>query len=130
MSDASGHALRPSLWASAVTVFASSATLICCALPALLVTLGAGAALAGLVGAFPGLIWLSLHKAWVFAVAGLMLAVAGVMQWRSRRLPCPLDPGAAAACMRMRRWSAGLYGLSVIMYGIGGLFAFVLPQLM
>jgi len=108
------------------TLLASTATLVCCVLPAVLVTLGAGAVLVGLVSAFPQLVWLSEHKIAVFAVAGTMLAVSGVMLWRGRRLPCPVEPAAARSCMRLRRISAILYGVSLVSFSAGALFAFVL----
>lgn len=112
------------------TLLASSATLLCCVLPAVMVSLGAGAALVGLVSAFPQLVWLSEHKVALFVIAGALLAGSGAMLWRARRLPCPVDPRAARSCTRLRRISAGLYGLSLVAYVIGTLFAFVLPRLM
>lgn len=120
---------RASLWTSAASVFTSTATLICCALPALLVALGAGVVLAGLVTAVPQLVWLSAHKLEVFGAAGVMLVLAGLMQWRARSLPCPADLQLAAACVRMRRVSTGIYLASVAIYAIGVLFAFALPAL-
>lgn len=121
--------LGRSLWAAAASMFTSTATLVCCALPALLVTLGAGATLAGLVTAVPQLVWLSAHKLQVFGAAGVMLAVAGLMQWRARRLPCPVDPVQAAACTRTRRIASVVYASSVVLFLLGGLFAFVLPRM-
>lgn len=121
--------LRGSLWSALLSIFTSSSTLICCALPALLVTLGAGATLAGLVSAVPQLIWLSLHKGLVFGLAGLMLAAAGALQYRARFAPCPADPRLAAACARTRRISLGMYGLSLAIYAVGVVFAFLLPLL-
>lgn len=112
------------------TLLASSATLLCCVLPAVMVSLGAGAALVGLVAAVPQLIWLSEHKLLVFALAGLLLAGSGALLWRARRLPCPIDPVAARSCTRLRRISASLYGVSLLAYGLGLLFAFVLPASM
>jgi len=111
------------------TLLASSATLVCCVLPAVLVSLGAGAALVGLVSTFPQLVWLSEHKAWVFGGAALLLAASGVMLWRARSLPCPIDAGAARACMRLRRISAAIYLVAVVGFSTGALFAFVLPVL-
>lgn len=108
------------------TLLASSATLVCCVLPAVLVSLGAGAVLAGLVSSFPQLVWLSENKVGVFAVAGVLLAASGVMIWRARSLPCPVEPEAARSCMRLRRISAVLYGVSLVSFVIGGVFAFVL----
>ena len=108
------------------TLLASTATMVCCVLPAVLVSLGAGAVLAGLVSSFPQLVWLSEHKAGVFAVAGILLAVSGVLIWRARGLPCPVEPVAARSCMRLRRISAVLYVVSLGLFAIGALFAFVL----
>ena len=108
------------------TLLASTATLVCCVLPAVLVSLGAGAVLVGLVSSFPQLVWLSEHKIGVFAVAGALLAVSGVMIWRARSLPCPVEPAAARACLRLRRISAVLYGISLVSFATGALFAFFL----
>ena len=108
------------------SLLASSATLVCCVLPAVLVSLGAGAVLVGLVSAFPQLVWLSEHKIGVFAVAGALLAVSGVLVWRGRRLPCPVEPAAARSCLRLRRISAILYGVSLVSFVAGALFAFFL----
>jgi len=107
-------------------LLASSATLVCCVLPAVLVSLGAGAVLVGLVSSFPQLVWLSLHKVGVFLVAGLLLGASGVLIWRARSLPCPVEPGAARACMRLRRISAVLYVVSLVLFAAGVLFAFIL----
>lgn len=115
--------------ASVLSLFTSGSTLICCALPALLVSLGAGAALSSLVSAVPQLVWFSEHKAPVFGFAGAMLAVAGALQWRARSLPCPLDPALAAACASTRRGAWRIYILSLALYLVGCVFAFVLPLL-
>jgi hypothetical protein len=108
-------------------LLASSATLVCCVLPAVLVSLGAGAVLVGLVSSFPQLVWLSEHKVGVFLTAGVLLAVSGVLIWRGRSLPCPADPAAARACTRLRKVSAVLYGVSLVSFTAGGVFAFLLP---
>lgn len=108
------------------TLLASTATLVCCVLPAVLVSLGAGATLVGLLSSFPQLVWLSAHKAGVFAVAGIVLAASGVMIWRARSLPCPVDPVAARSCMRLRKMSAVLFGVSLVSVAVGAWFAFVL----
>ena len=109
------------------TLLASTATLLCCVLPAVLVSVGAGAVLVGLVSSFPQLVWLSEHKVGLFLVAGVLLAASGVMIWRARRLPCPAEPAAARACTRLRKVSAVLYGVSLVSFAAGALFAFVLP---
>jgi hypothetical protein len=111
------------------TLLASSATLLCCVLPAVLVSIGAGAALVGLVSTFPQLVWLSEHKTWVFGIAGALLAASGLMLWRARSLPCPIDAGAARACMRLRTISAAIYLVAVVSFSAGALFAFALPAL-
>ena len=119
--------LRRNAGLAFVALLASCGTLVCCVLPAVMVALGAGAALAGLVSAMPQLVWLSEHKTLVFGVAGGALALAGVAIWRGRRASCPADPALAAACVRLRRYSAALYALALIAFVTGVLFAFVLP---
>jgi len=114
---------------AATALLASSATLVCCVLPAVLVSLGAGAALVGLVSAVPQLIWLSEHKTLVFGVAAALLLISGVMLWNARRLPCPTDPQLARSCTRLRALSNRLWIVAAIAYGVGAVFAFLLPAL-
>lgn len=111
------------------SLFTSLSTLICCALPALLVTLGMGAALAGLVSSFPQLVWLSEHKILVFAVSGCMLLLSGLALYRSKDMPCPIDPELRDACLRGRKISAVVFGLTVVCYAIGAFFGFLAPFL-
>ena len=128
MSDDGVAEARAGAWSSVLSLFASSSTLVCCALPALLVALGAGAALSSLVSAVPQLVWLSEHKEVLFvAVAGL-LGAAGALQWRNRGSPCPTDPALRSACLRTRRLSSGLYLVSVGVFAVGAVFAFVVPS--
>lgn len=122
--------LRQSALSAWLSLLASSGTLVCCALPALLVMLGAGAALSGLVAAVPQIVWLSEHKGWVFGTAGVLMLAGGVLQWRNRTAPCPLDPQLRAACLRTRRWSLVVYGVSLLLLATGAAFAFLLPALM
>ena len=128
ISDASS--LRSGLWPSLASLFASSSTLLCCALPALLVALGAGAALSSLISVVPQLVVLSEYKLELFAFAGAMLLFSGALQWRNRFAPCPTDPALRDACMRTRKASSWVYGLSVLLYLVGGWFAFVAPWLL
>jgi len=121
--------LRRNVGVALGTLIASSATLLCCVLPAVLVSIGAGAALVGLVSTFPQLVWLSEHKGWVFGIAAALLLASGALLWRARSLPCPVDPAAAQACMRLRRISHGLYFVAVASFCAGAVFAFVLPRL-
>jgi hypothetical protein len=120
---------RTSLWTSVLSLFASSSTLVCCALPALLVALGAGAALSSLVSVFPQVVWLSEHKEGLFVFAGLAMAASGALQWRNRSAPCPTDPMLRQACLSTRRTSLRVYAFSVLVYLVGGWFAFVQPWL-
>lgn len=115
---------RETLWAS-FSLFASAGTLVCCALPTLLVTLGMGAVVAGLVSNVPGLIWFSENKVWVFAVAGILIAGSGLARYQSRFQSCPVDPAQARACGHLRKVSAVIYWVSVVLYLIGFYFAFL-----
>ena len=120
---------RQGLASAWLALFASSSTLICCALPALLVALGAGAALSSVVSAVPQVVWVSEHKVPVFAAAVVLMVVGGWVQWRNRTAPCPVDPNLRNACLRTRRFSAGLYFFSLALLAVGGWFAFVAPWL-
>lgn len=121
--------LKHTKLASMFSLFTSGGTLICCALPALLVGIGAGAAMSSLVTNVPQLVWFSEHKVEVFLFAALILLLSGGLQWRARRLPCPADPALAAACMATRKVSWRVYLFSVLIFLIGGFFAFVAPFL-
>ena len=120
---------RGSFWSSVASLFATSGTLVCCAIPAVLVALGAGAALSSLVAVFPQVVWLSEHKEGLFVFAGVMMAASGVLQWRNRTAPCPTDPALRDACLRTRKVSRVVFGVSVAFYLVGGWFAFVQPWL-
>ncbi len=116
--------------APTLSLFASTSTLLCCALPALLVTIGAGAVMAGLASNVPGYIWLTEHKVGLFLASGFMLALAAIMRWRSRNAPCPIDPDQAQACQRIRRVSGIILYGSVVIFLIGGFFAFFAADLL
>lgn len=122
--------LKQTKAASVLSLFTSGGTLICCALPALLVGIGAGAAMSSLVSNVPQLVWFSEHKVGVFAFAALMLLLSGAMQWRARSLPCPADPTLAATCMATRKASFRVYVFSVVIFLIGGFFAFIAPLML
>ena len=120
---------RSGLWSSLASLFASSSTLVCCAIPALIVALGAGAALSSFVSIFPQVVWLSEHKAEMFGFAGLLMIVSGAFQWHNRSAPCPTDPALRDACLKTRKTAGKLYAVSVVLYLIGGWFAFIQPWL-
>lgn len=44
--------------------------------------------------------------------------------------PCPVEPKAAAACMKLRRMGRIIYAVSVLLYATGFFFAFIAPRLM
>ena len=119
----------PAKWLTFLSLFTSTGTLLCCALPALLVALGAGAALSTLVTAVPGLVWVSEYKEAVFGVAGVMLVLSGWLQWRARFAPCPVDTAQRETCFSTRKTSARVYLASVLVYAVGGWFAFLQPLL-
>lgn len=119
--------LKHTKLASVFSLFTSGGTLICCALPALLVGIGAGAAMSSLVSNVPQLVWFSEHKVEVFLFAALMLLLSGGLQWRARSLPCPADPELAATCMATRKASRRVYLFSVLIFLVGGFFAFIAP---
>ena len=119
----------PGRWVAFFSLFTSTGTLICCALPAMLVALGAGATLSTLISAVPGLVWVSEYKDEVFVFAGVMLTVSGWLQWRSRFAPCPVDAAQRNACLRTRRSSAVVNLASVLVFVVGGFFAFIMPLL-
>ena len=120
-------ALMPAMF----SLLTSSSTLICCALPALLVTLGAGAALSSLISVVPQLVIFSEYKEVVFGFAFVMLAVNGAWLWMRRNAPCPLGLNAAQAlqCGQARRLSHSIYYFSVVLFVLGGWFAFIQPWL-
>ena len=121
---------RRSLLAPTLSLFASASTLLYCALPALLVTIGAGAVMAGIASNVPGYIWLTERKVPLFILSGVLLAFAAFMRWRSRNAPCPIDPAEAKACTRLRRLCGVILYASMVIYVIGGFFAFFAADLL
>ncbi len=111
----------------ALSLLASSSTLICCALPSLLVALGLGSVLLGLVQNFPALIWISENKFWSFLISGLLLVLSGYWQFRYRN-HCPADPELARACQWSKTWGYRIYVLSLLLFVVGFVFAYVLPR--
>ncbi|ACT48757.1 hypothetical protein [Methylotenera mobilis] len=122
--------LRKTKSLSFISLFTSGGTLICCALPAALVGLGAGAVMSSLVSNVPQLVWFSEHKFGVFIFAGAMLLLSGYLQWQARGLPCPADQELANVCIRTRKTSLRVYIASVIIFLIGGFFAFIAPLIL
>ncbi len=107
-----------------VTLFASAGTLVCCALPIILVTFGMGATVAALTSSAPFLIVLSQHKVWVFAGSAILLALSGWMMYRPGR-SCPVDPELGALCDRTQLWNRRIYWVSVTLWSVGFIAAFL-----
>ena len=85
--------------------------------------------MAGLASNIPGLVWVSEHKTQVFVVAGIALVVNGFWLWKQRNAPCPTDPKLRDACIKGRKFSLYVYGVSVGIFLVGAFFAFVAPYL-
>ena len=85
--------------------------------------------MAFLSGNIPGFIWLSQNKFYLFIFAGIILAFGGVLQVKNRNHGCPLDGSQAASCQASKSWSKYIYFISLIIYSIGGFFAFIAPIL-
>ena len=107
-----------------VSLLASTSTWICCALPILLVTMGAGATLAGITRQIPLLTDLAVYKNWMFAISSILLVTAAGLTWRSG-LHCPTDPVLAQQCERVRRWNKIILWVSMIVWSIGFLAAYL-----
>ncbi len=107
-----------------LALFASTGTLICCALPIAFVTLGLGATVAAISSSVPFLVTLSLHKGWVFAASAMLLAWSGWLLFRSGR-ECPADPQFADLCDRTLLWNRRIFWISVTIWGIGFIAAYL-----
>lgn len=105
-------------------LFTTTGTLICCAIPIVLVTLGLGGVMIGLVNAAPWLIPLTRYKVWVFAGSALLLMIAGWVLYRPGRT-CPADPELARKCAVMDRWNRRVYRVSVGLWVIGFIAAYL-----
>lgn len=114
--------------ANFLSLFASSSTLICCALPALFVVLGAGASFVSLVGTLPFLITLSQYKIELTLLAFAMISVAGIVNYRTARMPCPIDPALGRLCLQTRKRSRITYYCSTAIFVFATLFTYVVPR--
>jgi len=110
------------------SLFASTSTLICCALPALFVALGAGASFASLLGVFPFLIVLSQYKIPISLFALAMIVFAGVANYKTARMPCPVDPDLGRACLETRKNSQRIYLVSTAIFIFASIFTYIAPN--
>jgi len=134
MADDLTQQRRTSGVLSYLSLFTSLGTLLCCALPSLLVLLGLGATVASFLSAVPWLVMLSRHKAWVFAISGLLIGANLIYIYVL--MPRLQDSGAACptyaprACNSASRLSRVVLWISLAIYAIGVLSAFVLGPLL
>ena len=113
---------------SFMTLFTSMSTLFCCALPALFVLLGFGASFATLTEAVPQILWLGQHKGLVFLFGGICLCFSAALQFRfTAPESCDIEEGA---CEETRNWSRPMLAISVMLYIVGGFFAYGAPALL
>ena len=110
------------------TLFASASTLICCGLPSLFVLVGAGASFATLVTTFPLMIEISKYKVYISLGAFIMICLAGYVNYRTRKLPCPIDTAAAKTCMQTRKRSRLIYYFSIVLFVSASTLTYVLPR--
>lgn len=115
---------KPRKWGWLI-LLASSATLVCCVIPIVLVSLGLGALVAALYGNIPFLSFLGIYKSWTFAVTAAILLLAAWALYRPGRT-CPADPALAKACSSAHRWNTRLFWVSVLLWSISFLSAYLL----
>ena len=110
-----------------LSLFTSFGTLFCCALPASFVLIGAGATFAGITQAVPELLWFGEHKVLTFSIGAVGNLVGLTSLKRSTTTECKVDGQLeVSACEQTRSWSQRLVILSVGLYVIGFIFAFIL----
>lgn len=116
-----------------LSLFTSCGTLVCCALPSLLVLLGLGATVASLVSGAPWLVALSRQKDWVFAGSGTLIALNLAYVYRIApglrgEQGCPA--GEPAPCGTADRLSRAVLWISVVLYAVGLLTAYLLGPML
>ena len=105
-----------------LTFVSSSASLMCCALPTIFVMLGFGAAFTSLINTLPWIVKISEYKWWTFALAGMLIALSAWQLNYSKKIACSYDPEKAKSCSRLRKFSLGLFIVSITMFLIGNSF--------
>ena len=113
-----------------VSLLASSSTLICCALPAIFVLLGAGASFVTLINIFPLLVKVSQYKTYITVFAFIMILLAGIINYKTYRSPCPIDPELKKICLTTRKRSRYIYYISLIIFIISTTFTYLLPRIL
>lgn len=112
-----------------VSLLASSSTLICCALPAIFVLLGAGASFVTLINIFPLLVTVSQYKTYITVFAFIIILFAGIMNYKTYRMPCPIDPELKKICLTTRKRSRFIYYISVTIFIFSTTFTYLIPRI-
>ena len=132
MNTAATPKTRRSGMLSYFSLFTSLSTLLCCALPSLLVLFGLGASVASMLSFFPWLAALSRHKVLTFSISGVLIASSFLHTYyvlpRLRTEECL--PHSPNACVETSRFSRILLWISVAIYAVGFLVAFVLGPIL
>lgn len=112
-----------------ITLFLSFSTWICCAFPILITLIAGASAVAGLVSAFPWLVPLTRHKDWIFIVVAILIILNGlILYWSKLKKECPIE--MKETCQSGKNWSKIFFWITVGVYGIGVITAYILPWLM
>ena len=112
-----------------VSLLASSSTLICCALPAIFVLLGAGASFVTLINIFPFLVTVSQYKTYITVFAFTIILFAGIVNYKTYRMPCPIDPELKKICLTTRKRSRFIYYISVTIFIFSTTFTYFIPRI-
>lgn len=114
------------------SLFTSLSTLLCCALPSLFVLFGLGASVASMLSFSPWLVTLSGHKVLTFTISGALIACSFVNTYyiipRIRTEEC--TPDSPNACAEASRLSRALLWISMVIYAVGFLVAFLLGPIL
>tara|TARA_B100000886_G_scaffold173612_1_gene118783 strand:- start:811 stop:1206 length:396 start_codon:yes stop_codon:yes gene_type:complete len=112
------------------SLFGSLSTLLCCALPVTLVTIGMGATFASLTATFPQIIWITQNKGSLFLITGTLLLASYILMKRSEKVSCPIDVDQREVCQNSKSASHKLFWFTLIVYGLGLLFSYIIPKVL
>lgn len=110
-----------------LTFLFSTSTLICCTIPALLSLIAGAATIASAMSAFPWLITIARNKEWIFIFAAVMLLINAYAIYRPGRV---CDINAKDYCAPVSKAAIIIFWVSVVIYLIGFISAFILPYLL
>ena len=112
-----------------VSLLASSSTLICCALPAIFVLLGAGASFVTLINIFPFLVTVSQYKTYITVFAFIIILISGIINYKTYRMPCPIDPELKKICLTTRKRSRFIYYISLTIFIFSTILTYLIPRI-